>query len=704
MTRTPPLADRRPITLEQLGRSRTSPYAWLRDDNWQTVMKDPSVLKQDIREYLEAENSYTADMLETPTEGLREELFQEMRGRIKEDDSSVPAPDGPYAYFTFYRLGEEYGVFARKPVEHAFDESCEPEILFDGHAEGHGLAYFDIGDTHQSPDHKLMAVAVDDKGSEYYTITIRNIETGEHLPDVIENTTGDFVWGASSNVIFWVKRDEFGRSCAVYQRVLGSNEDVLIYEEPDPGFFVRVDYSPSERFIFISAGGHTTSETRFFEADQINPDLKLIAPRETDIQYSPIDFDGAFYILTNADDAIDFKIVKAPFDAPGRDNWETVIDHTPGTLILDIDSYQDHLVRLERKNGLPSILIRERGSAEEHAITFDEAAYDLGFAGGYDFKSRILRFGYASPATPDQIFDYDMTSRERILRKTREVPSGHEASDYVVERISAPAEDGETIPVTLLRHKSTPVDGTAPLLLYGYGSYGVTVTPDFRTGRLSLVDRGFIYAIAHIRGSQAKGYAWYLDGKLEKKTNTFSDYVAAGRHLVSLGYTSEGNVVGHGASAGGLLMGAASNLDPTLFAGIIAAVPFVDVLTTMSDEDLPLTPPEWPEWGNPITSEDDYETILAYSPIDQVSERPYPAMLITGGLTDPRVTYWEPAKWVATLRHEAPQAGPYFLKINMDAGHGGASGRFEGLKETATEYAFALAVTGKTAALNLSAD
>ncbi len=701
---TPPLAERRPETIEQVGRTRTDAYAWLKDENWQQVMQDPTLLDPDIRAYLEAENAYTKATLELPTEDLRETLFNEMRARIKEDDSSVPVIDGPYAYYTFHRTGGEYGVLARKPAGQAFDSAVEPEILFDGDAEGKDLAYFDTGEIEHSPNHKLLAAAVDDKGSEFYTITIRNLETGETLDDVIELTTGDFVWGKNSDVIFWVKRDENGRPSAVYQRELGSGEDILIYEEPDPGFFVSVGEIASGDYILIQTGGHTSSEVHYFPSDEINPKLKTIAAREPNVEYSVVDWDGEFYLVTNRDGATDFKIVKAPVDNPTPANWTDVVPHRPGTLILGIEAFKDYLVRMERNNGLPRIVIRERSTGVEHDITFDEQAYDLGMSAGYEYDTSAMRFDYASPTTPDQVFDYDMATRTRQLRKTREVPSGHNPEDYVTERVMAPGEDGTLVPVTILRHKSTPVDGSAPLLLYGYGSYGITIPADFRTSRLSLVDRGFIYAIAHIRGSKAKGYQWYLDGKLEKKENTFRDYVAAGRYLVENGYGAPGRVVGHGGSAGGLLMGAAANMDPELFGGIIAAVPFVDVLTTMSDDTLPLTPPEWPEWGNPITSAEDYDTILAYSPIDQVSDNPYPAMLITGGLTDPRVTYWEPAKWVATLRHEAPNGGPYFLKINMDAGHGGASGRFEGLKETATEYAFALAAVGKTETVDLSRD
>lgn len=690
---TPPSAKRVPVETEQVGRTRVDAYQWMKDENWQQVMRDPSVLREDIREYLEAENAYTAASLEAPTESLRETLLNEMRGRIKEDDSSVPAVDGPFAYYVRYRQGGEYPIFARRPADKAFADDAPETMLFDGDKEAEGKSYFSIRGLDQSPDHKRLASAIDTQGSEYYTISVRDIETGDAIGAPIEGTYGSFEWGDDSNLLYWVERDENGRPTAVFQRNLSTGEDVEIYREEDPGFFVGVGKSESEDFIFIETGGHTSGEVWFFPADAAEPEPKLIAPRRDDEEYSVVHWDDAFYILTNADGAVDFKVVKAPIDNPGHDNWEEVIPHRPGTLVLGLDPYKDHLVRLERANALPRIVVRERADGNEHAIEMDESAYDLGLGSG-EYNSTIMRYDYASPARPDQVFDYDMATRDRVLRKTREVPSGHNADDYVVERIMAPAWDGETIPVTILRRADTPVDGSAPLLLYGYGSYGITIPASFSTSRLSLVDRGFIYAIAHVRGSQAKGYQWYLDGKLEKKDNTFKDYVSAGRYLVEQGYGAEGRVVGHGGSAGGLLMGAAANMDPEMFGGIIAAVPFVDVINTMSDESLPLTPPEWPEWGNPITDEAAYDTIMAYSPYENVGDKDYPAMLITGGLSDPRVTYWEPSKWAAQLRNEAPDAGPYYLRINMDAGHGGSTGRFEGLKETAIEYAFALASVG----------
>lgn len=693
-TVTQPVAPRAPKTIEQLGRTRVDPYQWLKDENWQQVMQDPTVLRADIREYLEAENAYTKARLEDPLETLTEELFQEMRGRIKEDDSSLPSVDGPYAYLVRYRTGGEYPIYARKPASEIYNDDADDEIMLDGDEMGNGLAYFSFSSVQHSPDHEIVAYAVDDQGSEFYDIRFKDLDTGAALPDLIPRTAGDFVWGANSDRVFWVERDESGRPQAVHMYVLGAGASVEVYREPDPGFFVTVGDSQSGEYIFISAGSHTTSEVRFFPADADAPAPKLIAERQTDVEYAPEHWGDDLVILTNRDDSVDFKIVTAPISDPSPNNWQDLVPHQTGTLIVDVAMLAGHMLRLERKDGLPRLIVRTRNGAEE-TISFDEAAYSLGMSVGYQFDTTSFRLSYASPTTPQQTFDFDLANGERVLRKTQEIPSGHNPSDYAVDRILVPSRDGVEIPVTLLRHKDTPLDGSAPLLLYGYGSYGITMPASFRTTPLSLADRGMIWAIAHIRGSKAKGYQWYLDGKLKQKPNTFNDYVDVGRHLAQNDYTSPGKIVGMGGSAGGLLMGAVVNQAPELFAGIIAAVPFVDVLNTMSDDSLPLTPPEWPEWGNPIISAEDYDTILAYSPYDQVANRAYPAMLITGGLSDPRVTYWEPAKWAAVLRHEAPSAGPYFLRINMEAGHGGASGRFEGLKETALEYAFALAAAGQ---------
>ncbi len=704
VTLTPPVAKRELKTIEQVGRTRVDPYNWMKDDNWQQVMQDPTVLRADIREYLEAENAFTKTKLEDPLDGLKEELFQEMRGRIKEDDSSLPSIDGPYAYLTKFRTGGEYPIIARKAAADIYNGEAEDEILLDGDAMGEGKAYFAFNDVEHSPNHKMIAYAVDEQGSEFYTIRFKNLETGETLPDVIENTYGSFVWGGNSDRIFWVERNDEGRPAAVHMYTLGGDGSTEIYREQDPGFFVGVSESQSGEYIFIGAGSHTTSEVHYFAADAETPELNMIAARETDVEYSVEHWGDQFVITTNADDSVDFKIVTAPVDAPGRENWSDLVPHNPGTLILGMDVLKDHLIRLERNDGLPRIVVRDRATGTEETIAFEEEAYALGTSVGYDYETTQMRISYSSPSTPSQTFDYDIATKERVLRKEQEVPSGHDASDYVVKRVLAPARDGATVPVTILYHKDTEIDGSAPLLLYGYGSYGVTISARFRTTPLALADRGMVYAIVHPRGSMAKGYQWYLDGKLEKKVNTFNDYIDAGNYLIDQGYSTRGQVVGLGGSAGGLLMGAAANQDPEMFAGIIAAVPFVDVINTMSDDTLPLTPPEWPEWGNPLISAEDYDTMMAYSPYDQTTGLDYPAMLITGGLSDPRVTYWEPSKWAAKLRYEAPEAGPYFLRINMDAGHGGASGRFEGLKETALEYAFALAAVGKADGVDFSND
>ena len=691
----PPNAKREALTTEQVGRTRVDYYAWLKDPNWQEVMKDPNVLKEDIRAYLEEENAFTKSTLEKSTEQLQKELFLEMRGRIKEDQTSVPTRDGDYAYYYRFRTGGEYPIFARRNAQTMFDESSPETILLDGDKEAEGKAYFRVRALEHSPDHKLFGFAYDDQGSEYYTLRIRNIETGEDTGIEIENTEGDFEWVANSRAIYWVKRDENSRPSAVYYRSLDSDEDILVYEESDPGFFVSLDSSRSGEYIFIVTNDHTTTEVRFINSDSTSPTrFTLVEPRKKGVEYNLVHHDNRFYIRTNVDGAVDFKLMSTPILFPSRRNWREVVPYKPGTLLLNVGAIENFLYRMERENGLPRIVIRDRRSKEEHSIEFKEKAYDLDLYSGLEYDTDEIRFGYASPTTPDQVFDYNLETREKVLRQTREIPSGHDSGDYVVDRILVPAHDGDEIPVTLLRHTNTLVNGTAPLLLYGYGSYGVTIPADFRSSRLSLVDRGFIYAIAHVRGGQSKGYQWYLDGKLDKKVNTFNDYVSVAKYLTDNGYNEPKKIVGFGGSAGGLLMGAVANMNPELFAGIVAAVPFVDVINTMSDTSLPLTPPEWPEWGNPIESAEDYDQILEYSPYDNISDKRYPAMLVTGGLSDPRVTYWEPAKYVAKLRHEAPKGGPYYLRINMESGHGGASGRFESLKETALEYAFALKTVG----------
>jgi oligopeptidase B len=685
-----PIAPRRPHSFTTHGIAVTDDYAWLKDDDWQEVLRDPSLLSGDIREYLEAENTYTESLL-GHTDGLQKTLVKEMRGRIKEDDSSVPAPDGPYAYMRKFREGGQHEMYGRTPRD-----GGEIEIVLDGDELSARHDYFKFGGARHSPDHKLQAWSADIKGSEYFTIRVRDWAKRTDSDDLVEETDGAVVWSADSSAFYYVKLDDNHRPLQVWRHRLGTlqTEDVLIYEESDPGWFTHIHESASGRFCVIAGGDHETSEQRLI--DLANPDAppRLVAAREDGVQYSVGDRGDELFILTNANKAIDFKIVTAPLAKPERANWRDLIPYREGVYVIDFELYAGHLVRLERANALPAIIIRDLGTGEEHAIAFDEAAYSLDTMGGYEFETTNIRFSYSSMTTPSEVYDYDMASRARVLRKRQEIPSGHNPADYVTTRIMATSHDGAQVPVSILHRRDLTRDGAAPLLLYGYGSYGMAMPASFSANRLSLVDRGFVYAIAHIRGGADKGWGWYLDGKREKKTNSFDDFAASAQALIAAKYTSAKNIVGHGGSAGGMLMGAVANRAGELFAGIVAEVPFVDVLNTMLDDTLPLTPPEWPEWGNPIDSETDFTTILSYSPYDNVAAKPYPAILAMGGLTDPRVTYWEPAKWIARLRATMTGGGPVLLRTNMGAGHGGASGRFNRLDEVAIAYAFALWAVG----------
>ncbi len=686
----PPIAPRRPSQRILHGVTVTDEYAWLKDEKWQEVLRDPSLLDTDIRAYVEAENAYAEDRL-GPTKELQKALVAEMRGRIKEDDTGVPTPDGPFAYLWKFREGGQHQQIGRTPRD-----GGEMQTILDGDALAKASDYFKFGGTRHSPNHKLEAWSADLRGSEYFTLRVRRWGTGEDLPDILTETSGSVVWGHDSSFFFYVKVDENHRPLRVYRHRLGTTqaEDVLVYEEKDAGWFTRVGESASGRFCIVSGGDHDTTEAWLIDLSAPDAAPRLIAPREKGVRYSVADRGDELFILTNEGGAIDFKIVTAPLEAPDRDNWRELVPYRPGTYILGIDLFVGHLVRLERANALPSIVIRDLVTQAEHTIAFDETAYSLDMIGGYEFATTTLRFAYSSMTTPSEVYDYDMASRQRTLRKRQQIPSGHDPAAYVTTRITAIAHDGAEVPVSILHRRDLVRDGRAPLLLYGYGSYGMAMPASFSANRLSLVDRGFVYAIAHIRGGSDKGWSWYLDGKREKKTNTFDDFVAAGRALIAANYTSAKRIVGHGGSAGGMLMGAVANRAPELFAGILAEVPFVDVLATMLDDKLPLTPPEWPEWGNPIIDAEAFRYIRSYSPYDNVTAQAYPAILAMAGLTDPRVTYWEPAKWVARLRATMTGGGPVILHTNMGAGHGGASGRFSRLDEVAIGYAFALDTVG----------
>jgi oligopeptidase B len=690
-----PAAQRRLTFSVHHGVELADEYAWLRAGNWQEVMRDPGVLDPEIRAYLEGENAYAEAAL-ADTRVLQEELFAEMKGRIKENDSTVPAPDGPFEYFTSYVTGGQYARLCRRPRGGGPDQ-----ILLDGNREAEGSAYWQLGAEAHSPDHRLLAYAVDDKGSELYSIRIRDLATGRDLPEVIHDTRGSLVWARDSATLFYVRLDEHHRPLTVYRHRVGTpvDDDVLVYREADSGFYVSVDETQSGWFVLIDAHDHQTSEIYLIDSDRPEGAPRVVAPRQHGHEYSIEHHADRLIVLTNSGGAEDFRICEAPVDDPGLANWREIVPHKPGRLILEpIVPYAGHLVRLEREDALQRIVVREMKGGSEHAIAFDEEAYALGMSAGYEFDSTTLRFSYSSMTTPRQEYDYDMETRTRILRKTQEVPSGHDPSDYVTRRLFAPASDGETVPVSVLYRKGMALDGSAPLLLYGYGAYGIAIPASFSTTWLSLVDRGFVMAVAHIRGGKDKGYRWYTGGKLGAKVNTFTDFITAGEYLAQQGYTCRGRIVASGGSAGGMLMGVVANMAPDLFLGIVADVPFVDVLNTMLDGSLPLTPPEWPEWGNPIESKEDFEYIRAYSPYDNVAAKAYPHIFAYGGLTDPRVTYWEPAKWIARLRARSTSDNLILLKTNMEAGHGGASGRFEALKELAVDFAFALRISGKAPA------
>jgi oligopeptidase B len=687
----PPVAEKRPVTETWHGHAKHDDYKWLKAENWQAVMQDPSLLPQDIRNYLEAENAFTKTAM-AETEPLQSALFAELKGRIKEDDQSVPSPDGPYVYSSSFVIGGQYPLLKRTPKAGGAEE-----LLFDCNELAKGKAYFSLGGVARSPDHRLAAWSQDDKGSEFYDMRIRDFASGKDRDEVLQNTSGGATWSADGQYVFYTLQDEHHRPLKSYRHRLGTQqaEDVLVFEEKDTGMFTGLGSTHSERFIIISVHDHDTSECWLIDSEKPLEQPKLVAARVPGIEYEMEHHDDRFIIKTNINGAEDYKLVTAPVSDPSPGNWVDLVPHRPGVFLVGFAVFKDWLVRLERENALPRIIVRNMTNGEEHAIAFAEEAYSLGFGDMREFETDTLRFSYSSPTTPSQVFDYNMRTRERVLRKTQEVPSGHDPSQYVARRLLAPAHDGEQIPVTLLYRKDAALDGSAPLWLYGYGSYGISMPSGFNTNILSLVNRGFIYAVAHIRGGQEKGRRWYKTGKLDKKMNTFRDFISVGEHLVTQGLTRRGEIVAQGGSAGGLLMGVVANMAPDLFKAIVAEVPFVDALTTMLDDTLPLTPPEWPEWGNPIEDKAAYETIAAYAPYENVRAQGYPHIFALGGLTDPRVTYWEPAKWMAKLRTLNTSANLLLLKINMGAGHGGASGRFDRLKEVAEVYGFGLMVTGK---------
>ncbi|MFP4184127.1 MAG: S9 family peptidase [Halorhodospira sp.] len=686
----PPRAAESAVVEERFGVRLSDPYAWLRDPNWREAMLDPSRLQAPIREHLEAENAYTEAVLE-PVRGLRRRLLDELRGRIREEDASVPEPDGPYEYCARFRAGGQHPVVCRR----SRGEAGEGEVLLDGDALAAGQAYFHLGDWAHSDDHRFLAYAVDTSGAEAYTLCFRDLVQGQALPERLERARGDFVWASDSRTLLYTVLDAEHRPRWVYCHRLGTEPegDPLVYEEPDPGFFVGLGRTESRRFLLIETHDHTTTEVHAAPADAPETGFRCLMPRQRGVEYEVSDHGDEWLILTN-DDAEDFRIVRAPLADLEPARFQEVVPHRPGVLLHDMLLFRDHLVRLESENALPRIVIQRLSDGAEHAVAFEEEAYALGIAPGLEYETTRLRFSYTSLTTPERVYDYDMETRVRVLRKEQEVPSGHDPSAYVARRLYATAPDGEQVPISLLHRADQAPGAQTPLWLNGYGAYGISQPAAFSPHRLSLVDRGFVFAIAHVRGGKERGYHWYEAGKLERKPNTFSDSVACAEQLIDAGYTGRGRLVVHGGSAGGMLVGAVLNQRPELFGAAVADVPFVDVLNTMSDPTLPLTPPEWPEWGNPIEDEQAFRTILSYSPYENVQAQAYPPILVTAGVSDPRVTYWEPAKWVARLRALKTDDHPLLLHTNMSAGHAGPGGRFDYLEEVALRFAFVLWVFG----------
>jgi oligopeptidase B len=684
---TPPIAATRPEQRHAHGVAWVDDYAWIRAGNWREVLRDPAALPADIRALLEAENAY-ADAALAPTRALQRELAREMRARLKEDDSDVPQSDGPYAYYSRFRNGGQHRIVCRKPRD-----GGRETVLVDGDARADDKAFFHLAAARHSPDHRKLAWAADDKGSEMYAIRVRDVAGEADLADCVENATGEAVWTADSRGFLYVEQDENHRPWRVMLHRLGTaqSDDVEVFEEADPAWFIAIRPTRLGRAAMISVHGHDSSETHVVDLDDPAGRPRLIAPRRPGFRYEAMDHGDVFYIRTNGGGASDFQIVVAPREAPEEANWRPFVPHKPGRLIEHATLFEHFLVLLAREDNVPRLVVHALADASAHEIAFEAQTYTLALETVYEFDSPTFRFSFASMACSQEVYDYDVGERQRILRKKQATPKDFDASAYVTRLVFARAADGESVPISLLYRRGLRLEGTAPLLIYGYGAYGHAMEAGFSTNRLSLVDRGFVYAIAHVRGGADKGWAWYEAGKLAHKPNTFGDFIASVRHLVAQGYGAPNRVVAHGGSAGGMLMGAVANLAPELFAGIVADVPFVDVLNTMLDASLPLTPPEWREWGDPIRSAEAFATIRGYSPYDNVKPQAYPAILVLAGLTDPRVTYWEPAKWVARLRATMTGGGPVLLRTAMEAGHGGASGRLERLDDVARIYAFAIA-------------
>jgi oligopeptidase B len=677
----PPRAEQRPHSFERHGVRVDDPWHWLKDQSY------PTIDDEDVLSYLRAENAYFETAM-APHQPLIDTLFQEMRGRIPEDDSSVPVRDGDWLYWWAFQPGAQYRSWYRRPAG-----GGDQQLIYDEPAEAANRQYFRLGALEVSPDGRHAAIMVDDDGSERFQLRIRDLATGRDVETVTEVGIGAPVWTADSRGIVFTEVNENWRSYRARLHRLGQplESDRTLYEETENvAFTVGVGRTQDRRFIVINTGENVSNEIRLVPADNVEAAPVLMAARRPNIQYSVDASHGKLWVLTN-DDHVNFRLAEATPEAPGQ--WRTLIAGSEEVYLRGVTSFRDHLVLNERVNGLDQIRLRSY-DGQERRIPFTEASYTVSLGSNPEYAPAAYRLGYASMVTPPTVYDYHPDENRLETRKVQQIPSGYDPSRYATERINVPTRDGRQLPVSIVYRRGFERNGQARLFLYAYGAYGIATAPGFNTNRLSLLDRGYAFAIAHIRGGDDLGYQWYLDGKLDRRTNTFNDFVDAARGLIAQNYTRAGNIAIQGGSAGGELMGAVVNSDPELWGAVVADVPFVDVLNTMLDDTLPLTPGEWNEWGNPITDRAAFEYIRSYSPYDNVRAQAYPPMLITGGLNDPRVTYWEPAKWAARLRATRTDDNLLLLKINMGAGHGGQSGRWTRLREIAEAYAFFLTQMG----------
>ena len=679
----PPVAKKSPVQLEKHNDIRVDDYFWMNERD------SPEVLS-----HLEEENRYYNEMT-AHTKAFQAELFEEMKGRIKEDDASVPYKHNGYWYYRRFETGKDYPLYCRK--EGNLDA---PEIIvFDNNEMAIGHSYFSQASYSVSEDNTIAAYGIDTVSRRQYTIRFKNLVTGEILNTEIKNTTGGAVWANDNKTVYYSRKDEETlRSNQIFKHTLGTDpsEDVLVYQEDDETFYTYVFKSKSKKYILIGSDSTMTSEFRFASAARGTTDFKVFQERTRGLEYAVSHYDDAFYIQTNKDKATNFKVMRTPEYQTAMQHWEDLIPHREDTLIEDVEIFKEYLVISERSNGLNKIRIKSWDDRVDYYLPFDNETYDAYPTTNIDFDTHILRYAYNALNTPASVVDFDMKTQEKTVLKEQEILGGNFSKDnYKMERIWAPAQDGAKIPISIVYHKDTMLDGNAPLLQYAYGSYGSTIDPSFSSIRLSLLDRGFIYAVAHIRGGEYLGRKWYEDGKLLKKKNTFTDFIDVSKFLIAHNYTSSKHLYAYGGSAGGLLIGAVINMAPELYNGVIAAVPFVDVVTTMLDDTIPLTTGEYDEWGNPNDKEY-YEYMKSYSPYDNAFAKAYPNILVTTGYHDSQVQYWEPAKWIAKLRENNTSNNQIIFQCNMDAGHGGASGRFEALKEVAQDYAFLLDLEGIT--------